>query len=162
VRSYALILAVAVMAANSGCARTPPAKAANKPVTKAPKEMPKELNESSIRQIVRENMSEFRACYMDVASRHAGLEGRLAVALVIAADGGVASAADVHDVAPSAEFALTDFEMERRAPRFPDAKVTACVVREFRSLRFPKPKPVAGSSAAPSLTLVYPLIFKPE
>jgi hypothetical protein len=134
VRSYALILAVAVMAANSGCARTPPAKAANKPVTKAPKEMPKELNESSIRQIVRENMSEFRACYMDVASRHAGLE----------------------------EFALTDFEMERRAPRFPDAKVTACVVREFRSLRFPKPKPVAGSSAAPSLTLVYPLIFKPE
>jgi len=70
----------------------------------------------------------------------------------------VSTAAEVHDSPPGAvapNRLAESVKEELDDPRFPDPTVTECVVSIFKELRFPRPQ-------GGILTVVYPIIFKPE
>lgn len=137
----------------SACGGTP--RSAGHGAAKSPKhELPKELNGSSIRMVVQASMPRLRACYTESTAHKKGLSGKISTAFVIGSEGLVTAAYDVHD-APPGEAARSELEAARATPRFPDVAVTRCLVRTFRSMRFPKPK-------EGSLTVIYPLVFKAE
>jgi hypothetical protein len=109
-----------------------------------------------IQKVVRANFAEMRRCYEAGLARTPTLRGKITTKFVIARDGTVSSADDVHDTTPLAmefppEFQLPDPASE---PRFPDPAVVACVVARFKALTFPEPE-------GGIVTVVYPIIFAP-
>jgi hypothetical protein len=110
-----------------------------------------------IQTIVHNNFGVMRRCYEEGLGRDPTLKGSIATKFVIDRDGTVSTAADIHDVPATAVAPSLLVEKEREdvdAPRFPDPKVTACVVAQFKELRFPPPQ-------GGIITVIYPLIFHP-
>lgn len=106
--------------------------APSRPIT-GPGALPKE----EIQQVVvRQGFGRFRLCYEDGLRRNPRLQGRVAVYFVIEADGSVT-------------------RQEDRGNDLPDRDVVACVVNGVGSLHFPPPQ-------GGFVTVVYPIIFKPE
>lgn len=111
-----------------------------------------------IQNIVRANFGVMRKCYEEGLGRDPTLKGKIATKFVIALDGTVSTAAEVHDSPPGAvapNRLAESVKEELDDPRFPDPTVTECVVSIFKELRFPRPQ-------GGILTVVYPIIFKPE
>ncbi len=114
-----------------------------------------------IQKIVRENFDGMKRCYEEGLGRDPALKGKIITKFVIERDGTVSTAADIHDAPPTeppsvpAEMSK-EFDGRRQAeePRFPDPKVTACVVSRFKALKFPQPQ-------GGIVTVVYPIIFQP-
>jgi len=84
--------------------------------------------------VIRKSNPEFRACYEAGLERNPDLTGRIAIAFVVGSNG-----------------ALIRAEIERSTLN--DAATEACVLRSFRTLRFPAP---AGGGV---VKLTYPLQF---
>ena len=93
--------------------------------------LPSEL----IQRVVRDNFGRFETCYRGGLRRNPTLRGRVVVTFVIDRRGNVALARD-------------------SGSDLPDADVTGCVVRAFDTLVF-------AESKDSSVTIVYPLVFKP-
>ena len=126
----------------------------------APSTVKEQLPPEVIQQIVRANFGRMRECYEEGLRRDPTLRGKIATRFVIERDGSVSTAADIHDV-PPAQLDLPENvplgEFDRRLvaePRFPDPKVTECVVSIFKALVFPRPQ-------AGIVTVVYPVILAP-
>ena len=94
------------------------------------------LRKEDITGAIRKDLSAIRLCYERALTKSPKLEGKVMVKFVIGADGRVSSASDDSDV------------------KFPDAKVTQCVLGRVRALRFPKP--VGGGV----VNVKYPFVFK--
>jgi hypothetical protein len=88
-----------------------------------------------IQRIVREKFGRFRLCYESGLATNSELRGRVTVKFVIERDGTVSTTEDA------------DSDL-------PDAKVVACVVKGFGTLRFPPPD-------GGIVTVVYPIMFQP-
>jgi hypothetical protein len=88
-----------------------------------------------IQRVMRAAFPRFRRCFEDGLRGCPNLQERVVVRFVIGEDGRVASARDA-------------------GSNLPDARVVACVVGAFRTLRFPPP-------AGGRVTVVYPLLFRP-
>jgi hypothetical protein len=99
----------------------------------APK--PGTLDRESILATVRTATPRSRACYESALRKQPNLKGTLTVTFVIGSDGRVTSA---------------------QGSGFPDATVTECVGKVFRTLRFPAP---ADGKVTP---VKYPLTFQPQ
>lgn len=119
------------------------------------------IDPRAVQEVVRNDRKAMRRCYEAGLGRDPNLQGKLAVRFVIALDGTVSSAVDIHDAPPTSEarpgaVAANDVPSDRdhRAePRFPDAEVTWCVLARFKSLKFPHPE-------GGPVTVVYPFIFR--
>jgi hypothetical protein len=94
------------------------------------------LSPEAVQVVVRESFARFRDCYEKALAKTPDLHGRIAVKFVIDRGGAVATAADDRS-------------------DLPDPAVVACVVREFGSLQFPRPR-------GGMLTVFYPIQFSPE
>lgn len=94
------------------------------------------LSKEVVQQVVRANFGVFRACYEKGLARNDSLAGKVAVRFVIDQAGHVVTSSD-----DSSELS--------------DPDVVGCVVRGFRTLRFP-------ASDGGSTTVGYPLWFAPE
>ena len=94
------------------------------------------LAKEDITSAIRKDLPAIRACYENALKRSPKLEGKLSVKFAIGEDGKVRSAEDASD------------------EKFPDAKVTQCVLGRVRALRFPKP--VGGGV----VNVKYPFVFK--
>ena len=89
-----------------------------------------------IQRIVRQNFGRFRLCYEAGLRTNPTLSGRVSVKFVIDRSGAVSTAQD-------------------GGSELPDQGVISCVVRGFGNLSFPQPE-------GGIVTVVYPIIFKPE
>jgi outer membrane biosynthesis protein TonB len=85
---------------------------------------------------VRQSFGRFRGCYEEGLRSNPNLEGRVTARFVIARDGSVAS-------------------VQSGGSDLPDAKVVACVLRNYQALSFPSP----GDGV---VTVTYPLMFSPS
>ena len=158
--------------AEPGPAATPGAGA---PVSSAPAAGPPprgRLPPETIRAVVRESFTSFRACYEKALAKDPKLEGRVAVRFLIDLDGSVAYAGDADapiQLAPGTDASIDeklrrDLEFERSArgtaasppgKPMPDKDVVRCVVAGFRELKFPVPE-------GGRVTVVYPIVFAPS
>jgi hypothetical protein len=93
------------------------------------------LAPEKIQEIVRAKFGRFRICYENGLATNSELRGRVTVRFVIERDGTVSTTED-------------------RGSDLPDAKVVACVVKGFGTLRFPPPD-------GGIVTVVYPIMFNP-
>jgi hypothetical protein len=93
------------------------------------------LPPAMIQRVVRENYEKFRYCYEKGLARDPTLAGRIAVRFVIERDGSVSRAG------------VAGNDM-------PDCDVSSCLVRIYKTLRFPKPD-------GGIVTVVYPIMFAP-
>lgn len=110
-----------------------------------------------IQKTVRANFDGLRRCYEEGLGRNPKLAGKISTRFVIELDGHVSSAIEIHDTPPdplTASLPRSDITDGREAPRFPDAKVEACVVARFTTMTFPKPE-------GGIVTVVYPVVFDP-
>jgi hypothetical protein len=89
-----------------------------------------------VQRVVRQSFGRFRGCYEDGLRTNPNLEGRVTARFVIARDGSVAS-------------------VQSGGSNLPDAKVVACVLRNYQALSFPSP----GDGV---VTVTYPLMFSPS
>jgi hypothetical protein len=89
-----------------------------------------------IQKVVRKNFDAFRRCYDNGLSKDTNLSGSIKVRFRIEFDGSVTDAHTTDD------------------STLADAVVRKCVVSEYAKLSFPKP-------AGGTVTVVYPIIFKP-
>lgn len=89
-----------------------------------------------VQRVVRQSFGRFRGCYEEGLRTNPNLEGRVTARFVIARDGSVAS-------------------VQSGGADLPDAKVVACVLRNYQSLSFPSP----GDGI---VTVTYPLMFSPS
>ncbi|HWZ87293.1 MAG TPA: AgmX/PglI C-terminal domain-containing protein, partial [Polyangiaceae bacterium] len=94
------------------------------------------LPPEEVQEIVRNAHQDVMKCYEDGLGRNAKLKGRVSVKFVIDIDGSVKSST----LAPS---------------DMPDAEVSRCIVGRFAKLHFPRPQ-------GGILTVVYPMMFKPD
>jgi TonB family protein len=92
------------------------------------------LSREDIERVIRRNIARIRACYEGELANTPGLSGRLVIRFVIGANGTVTTAA-------VEESTLNNAAME------------ACVVAQFRRMRFPAPE---GGGV---VTVTYPLVF---
>lgn len=88
-----------------------------------------------VQRVVRQSFGRFRGCYEEGLRANPNLEGRVTARFVIARDGSVAS-------------------VQSGGSDLPDAKVVACVLRNYQALSFPAP----GEGV---VTVTYPLMFSP-
>jgi hypothetical protein len=93
------------------------------------------LPPSLVQIVVRARFGEFRRCYEAGLGRNAKLGGRVMARFVIDRDGSVSNVAD-------------------GGSDMPDAEVTACVLKAFYGLRFPRPD-------GGIVTVVYPIMLSP-
>lgn len=100
-----------------------------------PKGMPHEEYRTSIQRVVRQHFGAFRACYEQALARAKTASGTVEVSFAITPEGRVFSAR-----VSSASLA--------------DGPAQACMLREFRTLRF-GPPPGGG------MTIGYPIVFSP-
>jgi hypothetical protein len=107
-----------------------------------------------IQKIVRSNFGAMRKCYEDGLRKDPNLAGTVSVRFVIALDGRVSSAHDIHDSPPPNALERKPEPLEERL-RFPDQAVVDCVVSAFAALTFPHPKNGI-------VTVVYPIVFSPS
>ena len=98
------------------------------------------LAPETIQKIVRSNLPSMKKCYDEGLGRLPKLRGTVTTKFVIGTDGLVLSSEATTDATH---------------PAFPDAKVTACVLKTFTALVFPKPD-------GGTVTVTYPLVFTPE
>ena len=103
----------------------------------APPSGEESLSPEAIQKVVRASSGAMRECYVAGLKKNRDLRGTLTTRFAIGRDGHVVSASE----APSS--------------RFPDAKVTECVIAEFSALKFPPP------DNAP-VSVVYPIVFAPD
>jgi len=89
-----------------------------------------------VQRVVRQSFGRFRGCYEEGLRTNPNLEGRVTARFVIARDGSVAS-------------------VQSGGTDLPDAKVVACVLRNYQALSFPSP----GDGI---VTVTYPLMFSPS
>jgi hypothetical protein len=89
-----------------------------------------------VQRVVRQSFGRFRGCYEEGLRANPNLEGRVTARFVIARDGSVAS-------------------VQSGGSDLPDAKVVACVLRNYQALSFPSP----GDGI---VTVTYPLMFSPS
>lgn len=89
-----------------------------------------------IQRTVRARYDVFRRCYEVALGRNAELRGRVVVRFVIGPDGNVTSVIELPE---------TDL---------PDRAAVACILSEYRGLRFPSPD-------GGEVTVVYPIMFSP-
>ncbi|MBX3191482.1 MAG: AgmX/PglI C-terminal domain-containing protein [Labilithrix sp.] len=158
VRMKALACGAAIAVASCASAEsrpppTPPTPRRMPDPSKVRGRLPPEL----IQKVVRDNFAGMRACYEEGLARDRTLAGKISTKFVIDRDGAVSTAAEIHDAPPSELPSLPKelADHETSSPRFPDPKVTACVVARFRALKFPPPE-------GREVTVVYPIIFQPE
>jgi hypothetical protein len=112
----------------------PPDAVGDPPNVEFPRSVQGSLPPEVIQRIVRSHYSQFRDCYEQGLRRNPALTGRVTVRFVIGRDGSVLTAAPVPDT------------------RFPDGEVVRCIVREYRTLRFPAPQ-------GGVVTAIYPILF---
>ena len=93
------------------------------------------ISPETIQAIVRSHLPQFHACYTAGQGRTPNLEGKVVVKTLVAPDG-------------------TTVDARNESSSLPDKDVVACVVTEFKKLRFP------NTNDGP-LTIVYPLRFTP-
>ena len=91
-----------------------------------------------IRQVIRRNSAQIRACYEEQLIRYPQLAGRVAIRFVINSEGSVDSSRVQHSA---------------MAPK--NTEIGNCVANKIRLLEFPRPK--GGGTAQ----VTYPFIFKP-
>ncbi|WP_433932718.1 AgmX/PglI C-terminal domain-containing protein [Sorangium cellulosum] len=152
-----------------------PAPSAGAPVSSATAAQPPlrgRLPPETIRAVVRDNFTSFRACYEKALAKDPKLEGRVAVRFLIDRDGSVAYAGDADapiQLAPGTDASIgeklrQDLEFERFAREatasppgkpMPDKDVVRCVIAGFRELKFPVPE-------GGRVTVVYPIVFAPS
>lgn len=131
----------ALLAALAGCAM-PPAAAVSPPMTER-------LPPALIQKVIRFGNDDYRSCYVAGRARNAGLKGFVEMRLVIGESGSVTEAVDI-DRAPPGPM---DWGAAKHEPSLPDPQVRACLVGQFKKLRFPPPGGV--------VTVTYPLVFEP-
>ncbi|MBW1880044.1 MAG: energy transducer TonB, partial [Deltaproteobacteria bacterium] len=95
------------------------------------------LDRAVIERVIRSHVSGIRACYERVLADIPGLEGRVVIRFVIGADGNVTAAA------------VEESTLNNSA-------VEACVVAQFRRMKFPEPE---GGGV---VVVNYPLVFTAE
>jgi hypothetical protein len=86
-----------------------------------------------IQRVVRQRFGAMRACYEAGLARNHGLAGRVAIRFQIDRTGSVVQA-------------------DMNGASLADAQVNACIVREFRGLKFPAPE-------GGTVTVTYPMVF---
>lgn len=158
--------------AEPGPAPAPGAGAPASSATAAEPPLRGRLPPETIRAVVRDSFTSFRACYEKALAKDPKLEGRVAVRFLIDRDGSVAYAGDADapiQPAPGADPSIDeklrrDLEFERFARAamasppgkpMPDKDVVRCVVAGFRELKFPVPQ-------GGRVTVVYPIMFSPQ
>lgn len=94
------------------------------------------LARESIKRVVQQHAKQVQYCYEVSLSKTPDLAGKVTVHFTIGRDGSVIEASDASN------------------PPFPDASVTDCIVKRFKTWKFPKPE--GGAEVAVS----YPFVFK--
>lgn len=140
---------------------TPAASGGSGAAAKDPAKVRGRLPPEVIQKVVRADFGAMKRCYEEALGRDPTVKGKVTTKFVIARDGTVAAAADVHDAPPTAIPGVPPDVVEDLVamhgtdePRFPDKKVTDCVVSRFKALTFPPPE-------GGVVTVVYPIVFNP-
>jgi hypothetical protein len=101
--------------------------------------VPKGLPTDVVRRVVRANFPRFRACYQQTLKKDPGVAGVVSVSFTIEKTGAVASAA-----------------LDEKASTVYDSQMKSCVLGVYKTMSFPELEGVT------SMTVVYPIDFKPE